>query len=73
MNAVRGLIQACRQRSPETEIVVSTTTDTGIARARQIFPDLTVIRYPLDFSVCVIRALDRIKPTMIVLVELEVW
>jgi 3-deoxy-D-manno-octulosonic-acid transferase len=53
--------------------VISTTTDTGQARARELFPDLTVIRYPLDLSRFVRRALDRIQPTVIVLVELEVW
>lgn len=73
VNAVRGLIAAWRSRSPETEFVVSTTTDTGQARARELFPDLTIIRYPLDFSRFVRRALDRIRPTLIVLVELEVW
>ncbi len=73
INAVRGLIEAWRQRDPQAEIVVSCTTDTGLARARQLFGDLTVIRYPLDLSRFVDRALDRIRPTMIVLVELEVW
>ena len=50
VNAVRGLVDAWRKQSPEMEFVISTTTDTGQARARQLFPDLIVIRYPLDFS-----------------------
>jgi 3-deoxy-D-manno-octulosonic-acid transferase len=73
VNAIRGLVAAWRARSPGTEFVISTTTDTGQARARELFPDLTVIRYPLDLSRFVRRAMDRIKPTMIVLTELEVW
>ncbi|MBI4580238.1 MAG: 3-deoxy-D-manno-octulosonic acid transferase [Planctomycetes bacterium] len=73
VNAVRGLVDTWRQKSPATEFIISTTTDTGQARAKQVFPDLPVVRYPLDFSWFVTRALDRIKPTMIVLVELEVW
>ncbi|HSW47245.1 MAG TPA: 3-deoxy-D-manno-octulosonic acid transferase [Phycisphaerae bacterium] len=73
VNAVRGLISAWRTHNPEVEIVLSATTDTGIDRARELFPDLTIVRYPLDISRFVNRALDRIKPTMIVLVELEVW
>jgi len=72
-NAVRGLIAVWQERSPETEFVISTTTDTGKARLTSLFPDITIIRYPLDFSRWVRRALDRIQPTMIVLVELEVW
>jgi len=73
VNAVRGLIEAWQAKSPDVEIVLSATTDTGIDRARQLFPKLTVIRYPLDISRFVVRALNRIKPTMVVLVELEVW
>ncbi len=73
MNAVRGLIQAWRAADPGLDVVVSTTTDTGQARARQLFPELLVIRWPLDLSWCVMRALGRIAPSMVVLVELEVW
>lgn len=73
VNSVQGLIAAWKRRCPEAEFVVSATTDTGYDRARKLFDDLTVIRYPLDFSWMVNRALDRIKPSMIVLIELEVW
>jgi 3-deoxy-D-manno-octulosonic-acid transferase len=73
VNAVRGLIETWRKESPEVSIVLSTTTDTGFARATSLFPDLTVIRYPLDLSRWVRRALNRIDPTLVVLVELEVW
>jgi 3-deoxy-D-manno-octulosonic-acid transferase len=73
INAVRGLIETWRQNAPEVSIVISTTTDTGFARAKSLFPDLIVIRYPLDFSRFVSRALNHICPSLIVLVELEVW
>lgn len=73
VNAVRGLIAAWRERSPDTEFVISTTTDTGKAQAQRVYPDLLVVRYPLDLSWWVRRAFRRIKPTLIVLVELEVW
>lgn len=73
VNSIGGLVSAWRKRSPETELVISSTTDTGIDRARSLFPDLTVFRYPLDLSWFVTRALRRVKPTMVVLVELEVW
>jgi len=73
VNAARGIIDQWRRQSPQTELVVSCTTDTGLARARALFPELVVFRYPLDLSRWVRRAMDRVKPTMIVLVELEVW
>jgi 3-deoxy-D-manno-octulosonic-acid transferase len=73
MNSIRGLVEAWRARSPDLDFVISATTDTGIDRGRELFKDLTVIRYPLDLSWWVSRALRRVAPTMIVLVELEAW
>jgi 3-deoxy-D-manno-octulosonic-acid transferase len=73
VNAVRMLIERWREQRPETELVISTTTDTGYARACEVFGDASIVRYPLDLSPFVSRALKRIKPSMIVLVELEVW
>lgn len=73
INATRQLVSQLRQRLPQAEIVVSSTTDTGFARARALFPDLRVFRYPLDFSWTVSRTLHRIRPQMIILMELEVW
>jgi 3-deoxy-D-manno-octulosonic-acid transferase len=73
VNAVKGLVELWRSRHPGWEVVISSTTDTGIDRARTLFPDDVVIRWPLDFSRWVGRALDRIRPDLVVLVELEVW
>jgi 3-deoxy-D-manno-octulosonic-acid transferase len=73
VNSIRGLVEMWRARCPDVEFVISTTTDTGMDQARKLFKDLTVVRYPLDFSWFVRRALDRIAPTLIVLVEAEVW
>ncbi|MEM1331752.1 MAG: glycosyltransferase N-terminal domain-containing protein [Planctomycetota bacterium] len=54
--------------------MISVGTDTGIARARQLFEDrCAVLRYPLDFSRSVERFLDRVRPTVVGLVELELW
>lgn len=73
MNSIRGLVEMWRARRPDLDFVISATTDTGIDQARKLFKDLTVVRYPLDFSWFVRRALDRVAPTMIVLVEAEIW
>lgn len=73
VNSIRGLVDAWRARCPDLEFVISATTDTGIDQARKLFKDLLVVRYPLDFSWFVRRALNRISPTLIVLVEAEIW
>ncbi len=72
-NAAVSLVAEFRRRLPDHDIVVSTTTDTGRAAAIKHFGDASVFRYPLDFSWMVRRALDRIRPRMVILMELEVW
>ncbi len=73
INATPKLVAAIRERRPGIDVVISTTTDTGFARAVQLHGAERVFRYPFDFSLVVSRVLRRIRPTMIVLVELEVW
>ena len=73
INATPRLVAALRERLPETDVVFSTTTDTGYARAVQLYGADCVFRFPLDSSLVVSRVLRRVRPTMIVLVELEVW
>lgn len=73
INATPLLVEELEQSGLNVEVVISTTTDTGFARALQLYGRDRVFRYPLDFSRVVSRVLDRVKPSLIVLVELEVW
>jgi len=73
INATRTLVAELRRRSPETVVVLSSTTATGLARARALYPRHVVFRFPLDFSFVLRRVLRRVRPSVIVLMELEVW
>lgn len=71
VNALRGLVPLLREGA---EVVVAAATDTGLARARELYGrDGPVVRYPLDFSWAVERFLDAVRPDAVGLVELEVW
>jgi len=70
---LQSILSELRSRRPEAEIVLTTTTTTGHAVACDKFPDFTVAYFPLDFSWAVRRAISRIQPTQIILVELELW
>ncbi len=65
--------QELARRRPGWEAVISTTTRTGLATARQSYPDLVTFYAPLDFSWSTRRAVARIRPTVLALVELELW
>lgn len=70
---LRGLIAELIARRPDVDVVLTTTTETGHDVARKQYPGLTVCYCPLDFSWAVRRAIARLKPTAIVLAELELW
>src|SRR5262249_15169739 len=70
---LRSLVAELRRRRPTWDIVISTTTTTGLTVARQTFPDLITFYAPLDFSWATRRAVARIRPNVLALVELELW
>ncbi len=70
---LRPILAELARRRPGWEVVVSTTTDTGLAVARRTYPELVTFYAPLDFSWATRRAVANIRPTVLVLVELEIW
>lgn len=73
---IKGAVPLVRElaaRHPELDIAISTTTDTGLAVARALFPDRQVVRFPADLSWVVSRFLRALQPRCVILVELEVW
>ena len=74
VNAVRQLVHQLAVLDAPPHLVIAVTTDTGYARARELFADrFPVVRYPLDLSGAVKRFLDRVRPDLVALTELEVW
>jgi 3-deoxy-D-manno-octulosonic-acid transferase len=73
VNLLGTLVPAFRKRHPDWLVVISSTTDTGLAEARKRFPDLPVIAWPFDFSWAVAAALDSVRPSIVVLAESELW
>lgn len=70
LETIIGQFAAAR---PDTRVIISTTTATGLGIARERFPLHTCCYFPLDFSWAVNRALNRVRPDLFVLVELELW
>ena len=71
---LQKIVDAFRSATGDAfQIVVTSSTDTGFELAASRFPDCTVSWFPLDFSWGVSNALRRVNPSMVVLVELELW
>jgi 3-deoxy-D-manno-octulosonic-acid transferase len=74
VNATTTIVRELEKKFPDYEIVISTTTDTGFARANVLFGNrLSVFYFPMDFSLTMQRAFEYIRPSVILLIELEVW
>jgi 3-deoxy-D-manno-octulosonic-acid transferase len=73
VSLIGPLVGEIRRRHPNWEIAVSTTTLTGFELARTRYARHLVFYCPLDFSWAVRRAIARIRPTMLLLAELELW
>ncbi|MCY2965207.1 MAG: 3-deoxy-D-manno-octulosonic acid transferase [Planctomycetota bacterium] len=67
------IVAELKRRDPRMEIVISATTTTGFGVARQKFPNAIVAYWPLDFSWAISAAFSRLRPNLVVLVELELW
>ena len=70
---LRDLIGRFAQRHPDWTICLSTTTKTGMEMARRHFGSYTLFYFPFDFTWAVNRALARVRPSMVVLAEQELW
>ena len=76
MNATRELVKQLQQSRPNLHVIVTTTTITGYNRGRQLYggnSNVTLTRFPLDFSTAINRLLDAMQPSLIVLMEGEIW
>lgn len=73
VNLLAPLLAELDRTLPDWECVISTTTMTGHALARTKYAGRTVFYAPLDFSWAVRAAMRRIRPDLLVLVELELW
>jgi 3-deoxy-D-manno-octulosonic-acid transferase len=73
VNLLATILRELRAAHPDWVFVVSTTSRTGYELARKKYADLSVFYCPLDFSWAVRTAMQRVRPSLLVLAELELW
>jgi 3-deoxy-D-manno-octulosonic-acid transferase len=74
--ALSGITLARRLKEayPDRRLIISTTTITGqaLARERLSFAD-GFLYFPLDWKFCVRRAIRAVQPAMVIVLETEIW
>src|SRR5205814_1069974 len=74
VKATEVLVEQLRPQFPGTPLVVSTSPPAcqELARMRADIIDHTFF-FPIDLPFCVVRALDRVDPQMVIIAETEIW
>lgn len=74
-NAARPLVDRLLAAFPDHRLVISTTTKTGQELAQKIFHKKVdaIIYFPFDWKFSVRKALANYKPSLVLLMETEIW
>ncbi len=74
VTAAAPIAAALKQKRPDIEIILSTSTETGQHMARQIVTSADAFVYfPLDFPCVVRKAVRQAQPVVFALMETELW
>ncbi|HJX34047.1 MAG TPA: 3-deoxy-D-manno-octulosonic acid transferase [Desulfatiglandales bacterium] len=74
IKAAESIINSLKNIIPGCSIILSTTTGHGRDLANNIFREkVPVIYSPIDFIVSVRKALENVRPDVLVLMETEIW
>ncbi len=71
--AAKPVILALRKNDPSRPIVLTTTTPTGAEIARTLGDDIEHRYMPIDFNFAVTQFIKRIKPSILIIMETELW
>jgi 3-deoxy-D-manno-octulosonic-acid transferase len=70
---LRTLVAALERDHPETPLLISAFTATGLATARKLYPRQRIVPLPVDLSFVVARFVKRFNPRLLVVAESEFW
>jgi 3-deoxy-D-manno-octulosonic-acid transferase len=71
--SLQPLVSILRQRLPEVRFVFSTITKTGQEVAIKQFGAENTFYFPIDFAFIIRRAFQWLHPTLIVIIDTEIW
>lgn len=71
--AVKPLLKALKESFPGIRIVLSNVTETGRSIALKTAEADHCIYFPFDYGFALKRALEQVRPALVVVVETEIW
>ena len=74
VQAAAALVRVLLKKYPERPLLITTATPTGAQRVRALFSDSVRHAYlPYDLPGAVRRFLDRVRPSIAIVMEREIW
>jgi 3-deoxy-D-manno-octulosonic-acid transferase len=73
VSLLKPLVALLERDLPDTPLVISAFTATGLASARKLYPRHRVVQFPFDLSWVERRFLRRFAPRLVIIVESEFW
>ena len=70
INGVQHLIKKIKKNN---KVLISTNTISGKNRAKELFPELDVVYFPLDYKIFVNFWLNIIQVQSVLIYETEIW
>ena len=73
--ALKNLVRKTKEIFPDYKIVITTGTKTGQETAIKNYSNIAeyITYFPFDVPFCVHRFLDKIKPSVVLITETEIW
>ena len=73
VEALAPLVRRWQVAHPQAPVVVTALTLTGVATARRLLPGIHAITAPLDFPLVTGRLVRRLRPSLFLFTENELW
>jgi 3-deoxy-D-manno-octulosonic-acid transferase len=73
LKVIDSVLPELMKIKPDLRVVISTITKTGKTKAAKSFAPIEVYYMPLDLRCCINRAINKVKPSLLILIETEIW
>lgn len=74
VNVLKPILNFLRRKFPDRGIIITTMTVTGREAAKDKYPEIdNIFLAPMDTGFSIKRAIGRINPELIIIIETELW
>ncbi|NUM33825.1 MAG: 3-deoxy-D-manno-octulosonic acid transferase [Candidatus Brocadiae bacterium] len=73
IKAAQPLVSELKRSFPDRKILLTSTSSNGIKIAKELYKECLVVPFPMDFSWSILKYFRHFSPSLIILMELELW